>query len=173
MMKEYKKFYVSDTHFFHRGILKHASRPFLDVHHMNEALMDNWNHTVGPWDEVFFLGDFCFREDDYRKECEAILSSLNGVKHLVIGNHDPDWVKESPLWESVSPYLEIQDGKRNVVLFHYPIEDWNRKFKGSIHLYGHVHETPMPKIDNRFCVCVEKTNYKPMTLDQILASKPN
>jgi calcineurin-like phosphoesterase family protein len=171
-MKRYQKFYISDTHFFHKGILKHASRPFVDIFHMHATMMDNWNHTVSPFDEVYFLGDFCYREDDYRDRAEEILASLNGVKHLIVGNHDPQWVIDSMLWESVSYLKDILDGKQHVVLCHYPIEDWNRKMKGSVHLFGHVHDNPVTKMDNRFCVCVEKTNYKPLTIEEILSQRP-
>lgn len=29
----------------------------------------------------------------------------------------------------------------SLVLFHYPIFEWDRMYHGSFHLYGHVHDT--------------------------------
>ena len=31
------------------------------------------------------------------------------------------------------------NNKKRIVLFHYPIIDWNGKYYGSIHLFGHTH----------------------------------
>ena len=48
---------------------------------------------------------------------------------------------------------------RKIVLFHYPILEWNGKFRGSYHLYGHSHATLHP-IRNAYSVCACFTNYQ-------------
>ncbi len=50
-------FFTSDTHFGHGGALGLYRRPFASAAAMNEALIERWNATVGPGDEVWHLGD--------------------------------------------------------------------------------------------------------------------
>lgn len=43
------------------------------------------------------------------------------------------------LFSSTQNYLEVQIDGVLVVMFHYPIEEWNDRHKSSYHLFGHVH----------------------------------
>ena len=45
-------FFTSDTHFGHGGALGLYQRSFPSVVAMNEAIVERWNATVGPDDEV-------------------------------------------------------------------------------------------------------------------------
>lgn len=36
-------FFTSDTHFGHANIINLCNRPFKDVNHMNDMLVENWN----------------------------------------------------------------------------------------------------------------------------------
>lgn len=78
-------FFTSDTHFGHARIIELSNRPFRDVQHMNEMLIKNWNSVVGPEDHVYHLGDVALGTFDESMRCVA---RLNGIKHLVMGNHD-------------------------------------------------------------------------------------
>jgi len=78
-------FLTSDTHFGHANIIKLSNRPFRDVQHMNEMLIKNWNSVVGPEDHVYHLGDVALGTFEDSIKC---LGRLNGIKHLVTGNHD-------------------------------------------------------------------------------------
>ena len=51
-------FFTSDTHFGHANIINLCNRPFKDVNHMNDMLVENWNSVVSDDDTVFHLGDF-------------------------------------------------------------------------------------------------------------------
>jgi len=55
-------FFTSDTHFGHGGALGLYRRPFASVDVMNEAIVERWNETVGPDDDVWHLGDFAIRQ---------------------------------------------------------------------------------------------------------------
>lgn len=52
------RFFTADLHIGHRNIIDYSHRPFRDADEMNAALVDVWNETVGPDDEVIVLGDF-------------------------------------------------------------------------------------------------------------------
>ena len=48
-------YYTADLHFHYAQLL--PSRPFATVEEMDEALVKNWNDTVGPEDTVYLVGD--------------------------------------------------------------------------------------------------------------------
>lgn len=137
-----KTFFTSDNHFGHRSILKFCpkTRQGRDVDEMNELMILAWNKQVGVNDYVYMLGDFSFLTTDKTNE---VLARLNGVKHLVLGNHDK-WVDNSSFNSAsrlqwAQPYKKLKINNQSFILFHYPIYEWEDMHKGSIHLYGHVH----------------------------------
>ena len=153
-----KVFVWSDPHFFHKNIIDFCDRPFSSVAAMNQGLIDNHNSVVADDDTVICNGDFMFSKND-----GGVFNALKGKKVLVKGNHDhSDTIRLG--WQAVHDLLEFKHNGKNIVMFHYPIESWNRKFHGSIHLFGHVHDQVMPNIQNRFDICIEKTNYTPVNL---------
>ena len=50
---------------------------------MDEAMISLWNQRVNHDDNVYILGDFCYRNE---KCAEWYLSQLKGHKHLVLGS---------------------------------------------------------------------------------------
>jgi calcineurin-like phosphoesterase family protein len=161
-----KKFYFSDPHFDHKNIINLTNRPFKDVDEMNETLVRNWNSVVTDNDEIYMLGDFAWKRPGYWFE------RLNGIKHFIYGNHDEEDTRKLP-WASQQDYLEVQDEGKHVILFHYPITDWNRRHHGSYHLFGHVHGQPQPIKGPAFDVGAEEMGYFPRTLKEILLLKYN
>ena len=77
--------YISDTHFGHANAIVFDHRPFSDVEDMDYTMIRLWNSRVSSDDDVFIVGDFCFKND---KTPDWYLRQLKGHKHLVIGNHD-------------------------------------------------------------------------------------
>jgi calcineurin-like phosphoesterase family protein len=97
-------FFTSDTHFGHARILELSDRPFRDVQHMNEMLIKNWNDVVAPTDHVYHLGDVALGSFEDSMKCVA---RLNGIKHLVMGNHDRLFVDpETKNLEKAARYAE-------------------------------------------------------------------
>ena len=47
LQKNQKLFFTSDPHFGHNNILRFCHRPFQDMKHMCQSLIDNWNSVVG------------------------------------------------------------------------------------------------------------------------------
>jgi len=168
-------YYTSDLHLGHKNIIEYEDRPFKDIYEMNSNLIFNWNNIVKPKDEVYILGDLAFVGSNYSLEDLMYnIKQLNGKIHLIRGNHDT-WVDKKSfnprLFESIDYYKEIKDNGRDIVLCHYPIEDWNGMNYGSIHLHGHLHSNPTELYrENRFNIGVDNWNYKPVSLKEVLGA---
>lgn len=137
-------YFTSDTHFGHENILKKfcpETRLGATIQEHDEILIRNWNNIVGPEDHVWNLGDVFFSEYDRAK---SVLSRLNGKKYLIWGNHDKVLQRNKDLWEffeDIYDYKELVIERTHVILFHYPIQEWNRMHHGSFHFHGHTHGT--------------------------------
>ena len=77
--------YISDLHFGHKNVILFDHRPFSDVDTMDHCLIQLWNSRVSADDDVYIVGDFCYRSG---RTPDWYLRQLNGHKHLIIGNHD-------------------------------------------------------------------------------------
>lgn len=161
-MKEQLKntYFTSDLHFQHSKILNfnmpYRSK-FKTVEEMDNEMITLWNNTIKPEDTIYNLGDVCFSRS--KERIASILEQLNGHHHLILGNHDQtiannmDYFlnrtkaingKNYPLLSSISRYREIKIENNIFILFHYPIQEWNKGHYGSIHLYGHLHNNLAP-----------------------------
>ena len=79
---------------------------------------------------------------------------------MVKGNHDDvSDLRYKQLFEEICDYKEITDQIErktvHLVLSHYPILLWKNQHRGSVHLYGHVHNTIE---DTFFRECLENMN---------------
>ena len=137
-----KKWITSDLHFGHANIMKFCPVTrygFTDVDHMNESMIAEWNKSVAPEDEVFILGDVAFLSAD---KAVAIMDRLNGSKILVAGNHDVKLLKDEDFrncFKEIHQYLRYNHNGQLVIMFHYPIHEWDQMHRGAVHFYGHVH----------------------------------
>lgn len=168
-------YYISDLHFNHKRIIELCNRPYATVEEMNEDMIRRWNSVVTDKDEVYFLGDAGMPKNvRTQKEIADLMKRLNGTIHLIEGNHDHKIIKDTyfrKIFKSISSYKRIKDNGRDVMLFHYPIEDWDGKYRGSYHIHGHIHnnkEAIKTVIPNRFNVSAEVIDYTPKTLDQLI-----
>ena len=138
-----KTWITSDLHFGHKNIMKFCPQTRArfndDVAYMNNAMAEEWNHKVQPEDTVYILGDVAFLP---AAKAVSIMNRLNGTKILVEGNHDRKLLND-PVFRScfaeVHPYLCITYEKTRVVMFHYPIAEWDQMHRGAVHLHGHLH----------------------------------
>lgn len=157
------KYYISDLHFHHFNIIKFCNRPFTSIFDMNQTMITNWNNTVKNDDEVYFLGDFSFSKKDI--DIENVFNLLNGKKYLILGNHDHSPTKRLP-WVWVKDIYEMVDAKDRIVLFHYPMREWNGFYRKTYHLFGHTHGK-LPNTAYSCDVGVDSWNYTPVTMAQI------
>lgn len=182
-------FLYSDPHFSHEGVCRFLQadgvtklRPFDTAMEMDEHMIERFNATVGPRDKVYFLGDVVIN----KKALDAIMPRLNGDKVLIKGNHDIYQLKDySKYFRDIRGY-HVLDG---MIFSHIPIHpDSLGRFGTNIH--GHLHEKRVMKsvevyktskhdsrpfmvveqeIDVRYqCVCVEQTEYAPISFDDVL-----
>lgn len=163
-------FYTADLHFGYEQILSSAQRPFRSIREMDEALIENWNSTVSPGDTVYFVGDIGFYGGPIPGDC---LSGLSGRKHLIRGNHDTGLDDQHRLFdyfESVTDFLEIDDGDAHITLCHYPIVYMQKGYM----IHGHLHETRrdvleiMKKLPRVMNAGVDINNFKPVTLFELI-----
>lgn len=145
-----KVFVASDTHFGHANIIRYTDRPFGSVYHMDTALIERWNSRVACEDTVYFLGDLAMGRGVDAAYVLNVLSQLNGELKIILGNHDlpSKWSPGLEAYiegESTSPEvlgkesITIQHDGKSFLMYHYPMEDWDGRFNGVIHLHGHCH----------------------------------
>jgi calcineurin-like phosphoesterase family protein len=158
-------YFTSDTHFGDARVLRIDRRPFANMVEHDAALIETWNETIGPEDEVWHLGDVMSARST--EDADLLLSRLNGRKHLVIGNNDPVPVTQAGAWESVQHYAEIRLGDQLLVLCHYAFRTWNQMSKKSINLHGHSHGRLKP-VPRQFDVGVDARRLRPVTLEELM-----
>lgn len=134
------KWFVADTHWGHNKIQQFCPNTRIQgtLEEHDQKLIDNWNSQVSAGDDAYLLGDVSFAGKERTIE---ILSQLKGNIHLIYGNHDrqlsgPDFKK---FFRSRQDYKTIRVDGIKVVMFHYPIYEWEQMQYGAFHLFGHVH----------------------------------
>lgn len=166
--------FTSDTHFFHSGLDGHdiitiCKRPYSSLDEMHQGLINNWNSVVNETDSIYHLGDFAFKDKD--GEVNNIFPKLNGIKHLIKGNHDSKFTLRLP-WASISDLKEIKIEGQRIVLCHYALVEWNGALrKNTIHLHGHHHGNlllPLPFKHKMIDVGVDVQNYLPISYETVV-----
>lgn len=170
-------FFTSDTHFYHKEIIKFCSRPFDSVEEMNEALIKNWNETVPEDGTVFHLGDFSYGGC---KEWTSVFNRLNGKIYLILGNHDLRKAKQGFMnrFESVSQQMTISVDGQKIILNHNPFLCFAGAYNGGWQLFGHVHSGPksntgkdIPRLSmlfpTQYDVGVDNNDYRPVSFYEL------
>lgn len=182
------RYFTSDWHLNHVAVIGFCNRGFPDVETMNREIIARHNTVVQPTDIVYNLGDFSFKESIVRE----VLQQLNGIQHLIAGNHDPCHSCHSKHQRAVIKYLaygfasvqeriELEIGGRTVMLSHLPFADPDdpdkryRQFRptnnGQFLLNGHCHEKWKVKC-RQINVGVDQWNFTPVsetTITELMA----
>lgn len=162
--------YISDPHFYHENMA--IKRGFKNADEMNNHIIQEWNKIVKKRDITWILGDITMEKANY-----SILDKLNGIKKVVLGNHDkPQHVPE--LLKYVNQVCSCFK-KQGIIFTHIPVhENELRRFRYNIH--GHTHEYNIlvhpsiadeawdEKHEKYINVCMEVLNYQPKTLEELL-----
>lgn len=180
--------FTSDTHFGHENIITLCNRPFDDVNHMNEEIIENWNSVVAPNDTVFHLGDVAMGRI---VESLPLVGRLNGRKILCPGNHDrifsgnkQNYIERfRPQYDEVFSVImpeicRMTIADTDVVISHFPYTgdshdddrytDHRPVDEGLPLLHGHVHDA---WVDNgrMLNVGVDVHCYRPISEDEVAA----
>lgn len=176
-------YFTADTHYGHANVIQHCNRPFGDVDEMNRELVRLYNDTVGPEDTCYHLGDFSLSA-----RALPIVSSLNGRKILIVGNHDKCWKKPQRYQQYIDAGFEAVHHQyqllitfappreaETLLLSHLPYRgDPSEKYhkdrpvdEGKWLLCGHVHSAF--KVRNKqINVGVDVWDYRPVSLQQVV-----
>ena len=125
---------------------------FKTIEEHDQAIIDRWNAVVKEDDTVFFLGDASMHRIKFTY-LKSIFGQLKGKIVWLKGNHDSHvseaWIREL---RQVCNIVEFKDyaeifftdethktGFRRLVMFHYPIAEWDQMHRGALHFHGHLH----------------------------------
>lgn len=156
-------YFIADTHFSDENIIRYENRPFQNAAEMNQELIAKWNSAVKDNDIIYLLGDFGANNNE-----SFILSQLKGKKYLVKGNHD----QHSNQYYRDAGFIEVYDKPIILndfwILSHEPMYVNNNMPYANI--FGHIHNSPIFKTysSQHYCVSVERTNYTPISMDEII-----
>lgn len=182
-------FFTADTHFDHPGVLLHCKRPWLKpedltptgkwvspevkalrTKEMSEALIDNWNSTVGHKDQTVIVGDFAWRNH------RSYVNRLHGKKILLIGSHDDMPQVSLQQFSEVHVLLRRRFAGHGFFIFHWPCMTWDQMHYGIIHLHGHCHARLPDRPNALICdvgVDVPEWNYSPVHVSRIIEKMKN
>lgn len=167
-------YYIGDTHFGDKRVMKLAGRPYCSTEEMDDDIVSKWNGRVGGNDTVYILGDFAADDVSAR-----IVEKLHGRKILLLGNHDEILsLKTLRKFECVKTIYTVNDGERSVCLCHYPLLSYNNSVYGGYHVFGHIHNNPndmafhlQEQLPNSFNCGADVVGFTPRTLNELMAFK--
>jgi len=146
-------YFIADTHFGHKNIIKFCERPYETVDEMDKDLIARWNSAINKNDVVFHLGDFAFYSN--KAKVIDIIEQLNGTICLIKGNHDnfsDNFYRNH--FDAVYNYFEYKHNRIRYKLFHYPIEEWANGIHFHGHSHGNISRAIVPKV-NRLDVGID------------------
>ena len=159
--------FIADLHLSHANMA--TRRGFATVEEHDEHIIEQWNSVVSKRDVTYILGDVTME----KKSPYILLDRLNGVKHVVLGNHDrrqdvPHLLQHV---ESVGGMIQY----KGIMLTHCPIHPMELDYRFNKNIHGHIHEKVVMKMldgweetDDRYiCVSCERVDYKPKSLEEL------
>ena len=136
-------------------------RGFSCADEMNEHIVNQWNKVVNKKDTTYILGDLTMEKANYE-----ILNRLNGIKHIVLGNHD-EGQHTKILQQYVNKIAGMVNYKKEFILTHCPIHPCELEYRFKYNIHGHVHENTLP--DKRYInVSAEVIDYTPKLLTELI-----
>ena len=156
--------YISDLHLSHNNMA--IKRGFKNYEEHDEYIIKTWNSIVSKKDVTYILGDVTFE----KSKPYEILNRLNGIKKVILGNHDePQHVPYLLQYVNNVCALKYLKHKEfgNIILSHAPIHPQELEYRFKLNIHGHVHENTLE--DKRYInVSAEVIDYKPKLLSELL-----
>ena len=167
-------YFTSDLHFCHDKWFLYVARGFKSIDDMNEAIIERWNSTVTPDDDVYVLGDLMLNDNEKGTEC---IRKLNGKIHIVLGNHDSDAriliYKSLPNVVSVSWAERLKYEGITMFMTHYPCMTRNstkEPLKTAVFsLFGHTHSRELFYNGDPYAynVSMDAHDCRPVSVEQV------
>jgi len=157
------RFVVADWH-LGENRFELMNRPFSSQQQMVDYLIKKHNQIVAKDDEVFMLGDVCYKETpEYLK----YVADFNGKKILVRGNHDRGITDEEfkNYFEDIIPEgkgIEIKIEDIPCYFTHYPTQGR----QGCFNVVGHIHAAWKYQLNMLNCG-VDVHHFSPVNLSTI------
>jgi len=149
-------------------------RGFSSIEEHDEHIIAKWNSVVNKRDVTYILGDVTME----KSAPYPLLDRLNGIKHIVLGNHDrrQDTKKLFEYAESVAGMIQY----KGIMLTHCPIHPAELEYRIPYNIHGHIHDKVVmkdvyeygykldPVPDERYiCVSCERVDYLPKSLEDL------
>jgi calcineurin-like phosphoesterase family protein len=163
--------FIADLHLGHEWMATH--RGFNTVEEHDNHIIKCWNSVVSKRDTVFLVGDITMESSEHYYK----LDYLNGIKKVILGNHDkPQHIPE--LLKHVTSVAGMVRYK-GIWLTHCPVHEHEFEFRVSRNIHGHIHEHNIMREvsyiegdilepDTRYTnVSCEQIDYTPKTLKEL------
>ena len=164
-----KIYAISDLHLGHVNMA--LKRGFSNVEEHDLHIVNTWNSIIAKHDTVYILGDIASKSTD--EILQSLISSLNGKKHIILGNHDRKkqmkLLFNNNVIESYDKNLTIAIDNQLIYLSHRPKNNWPMDIDGSWHIFGHRHSTFNPYGTGKSIDCgIDMWKYKPISYEQVV-----
>lgn len=156
-------YFTADLHLGHEAIIEYCNRnKFKNVTVMDKKLIQWFNWAVSPDDTVYIIGDLSIKTPTHKMALANQIHSMNGEKHLILGNHDMmkpfDYIEMG--FTSVHTSLKVEE----FILNHDPSAACI--IKNQVWLCGHVHDL-FKHQRNVVNVGVDVWNYAPVSIADV------
>lgn len=156
-------FAIGDTHFGHVKIITEyepINRPYRTIEEHDRDLVLRWNAVVKPKDTVWHVGDVFFGKNGH-----YVLAALNGIKKLVMGNHD-----QYPIEVYHAYFSRILGSAQynKCILTHIPVHPCQLERRYRMNIHGHMHSKRIINDPRYVCVSAERTGLAPVLLDDVI-----
>jgi calcineurin-like phosphoesterase family protein len=196
MNSQKPQFWTSDWHLGHEKAIELDSRPFRNLDHMHEVLINNFNSIVPKDGVTYFLGDFGMYLSI--EALAEILDRLNGTHVCILGNHDANMTKMYRMgFDVVLNAAVTYIAQQRVTMSHCPLfgvyrektegmrgampgDNWHGERKqgrftvkdeGQFHLHGHIHSPNRGLsekiLGKQYDVGAPANGYRPVSISQI------
>lgn len=172
--------FSSDWHFNHKNIAgpkisrwKSGYRDFNSIPEMNDTIINTINEYVKFDDTLNFLGDFAFGDKAKIPELRWRINCQN--INFFYGNHD-DEIRLNEEYQNLFSSCKDVDfftiNGQNYFISHYSHRVWPASHHGTIHLYGHSHDS-IPDFGKSMDVGIDTAyrlykKYRPFSITEII-----
>lgn len=138
-------YFISDLHFSHLSFSRFRQEvhpgSFSNINEHDEWLIDNWNSVVRKQrDIVWVLGDIAWNNEGLKR-----VKQLNGVKNLILGNHDSQRFKVQEFMRYFSSIHGVIR-KYDFIMSHCPIHPNELNYHNwHTNVHGHIHHIEKQK----------------------------